>query len=147
MEISLPKIYIGSHTLSDVDEALKKEWLVTNGLSGYASSTVLGINTRKYHGLLVASLNPPTDRKVLLTQLNEEIQVNGKTYRLGARELKSGIQPTETNRFLRGFILSLSQPTNMLSMKCKLKKQSSCLMERTQLSRVTQFLTILLARF
>jgi len=105
MEVCLPKIYIGSHTLSDVDEALKKEWLVTNGLGGYASSTVLGINTRKYHGLLVASFNPPTDRKVLLTQLNEEIQVNGMTYRLGRRELKSGIQPTETNRFLRGFIL------------------------------------------
>lgn len=106
MEISLPKIYIGSHTLSDVGEALKKEWLVTNGLGGYASSTVLGINTRKYHGLLVASFNPPTDRRVLLTQLNEEIQVNGKTYRLGRRELRSSVQPSEVNRFLRVFILA-----------------------------------------
>ena len=105
METPLPKIHIGSHILSDVNEALKKEWLITNGLGGYASSTVLGINTRKYHGLLVASFNPPTDRRVLLTQLNEEVQVNNKTYRLGARELKSGVQPSEANRFLRGFIL------------------------------------------
>lgn len=105
MEISLPKIYIGSHIISDVNEAVKKEWLVTNGLGGYASSTVLGINTRKYHGLLVASFNPPTDRRVLLTQLSEEVQVNNKTYRLGARELESGVQPSEANRFLRGFIL------------------------------------------
>ncbi|NIW11414.1 MAG: glycogen debranching protein, partial [Gammaproteobacteria bacterium] len=87
------------------NEALKKEWLVTNGLGGYASSTVLGINTRKYHGLLVASFNPPTDRRVLLTQLNEEVQVNNKTYRLGARELESGVQPSEADSFLRGFIL------------------------------------------
>lgn len=50
MAISLPKIHIGSHTLSNASDALKKEWLVTNGLGGYASSTVLGINTRKYHG-------------------------------------------------------------------------------------------------
>lgn len=105
METSLPKIYIGSQILSDVNEALKKEWLITNGLGGYASSTVLGINTRKYHGLLVASFNPPTDRRVLLTQLNEEVQVNNKTYRLWARELESGVQPSEANRFLRGFNL------------------------------------------
>ena len=105
MEISLPKIYLGSDTLSDVDEALKKEWFVTNGLGGYASSTVLGINTRKYHGLLVASFNPPTDRRVLLTQLNEEIQVNGKTYRLGRKEIRSNVRPFEANLFLRVFIL------------------------------------------
>jgi len=105
MEISLPKICIDSNVLSDVNEALKKEWLITNGLGGYTSSTVLGINTRKYHGLLIASFNPPTDRRVLLTQLNEEVQVNNKTYRLGARELESGVEPSEANRFLRGFML------------------------------------------
>lgn len=105
MEISLPQIRVGSHVLTDVNEALKKEWLITNGLGGYASSTVLGINTRKYHGLLVASFNPPTDRRVLLTQLNEEIRTNNKIYRLGMRELKSGIQPSEENRFFHSFSL------------------------------------------
>ncbi len=105
MEISLPQIRVGSHVLGDVNEALKKEWLIANGLGGYASSTVLGINTRKYHGLLVASFNPPTDRRVLLTQLNEEIQTNNKIYRLGMRELRSGIQPSEENRFFHSFSL------------------------------------------
>jgi predicted glycogen debranching enzyme len=105
MERILPKISLERSLLSDTDKAVKKEWVVTNGLGGYASSTVLGINTRKYHGLLVASFNPPTDRRVLLTQLNEEVQVNNKTYPLGARELKSGIQPSEANRFLHGFTL------------------------------------------
>jgi predicted glycogen debranching enzyme len=104
MKISLPKISLDSRTLLDVKEAIKKEWLITNGLGGYASSTVLGINTRKYHGLLIASFNPPTDRRVLLTQLNEEAQINNKTYRLWTRELKSDIQP-EANKFLCNFIL------------------------------------------
>ncbi len=105
MEEVLPKINLERNLLSDTDKAAEKEWIVTNGLGGYASSTVLGINTRKYHGLLVASFNPPTDRRVLLTQLNEEVQVNEETYRLGARELKSGVQPSEDNLFLRSFIL------------------------------------------
>ncbi|MFQ6074069.1 MAG: amylo-alpha-1,6-glucosidase [Candidatus Bathyarchaeia archaeon] len=105
MEKVLPKISLDRSLLSDVDKALRKEWIVTNGLGGYASSTVLGINTRKYHGLLVAAFNPPTDRRVLLTQLNEEVQVNNKAYPLGARDLESGVHPSEANRFLQGFDL------------------------------------------
>ena len=101
----MPKISIERDILSETDKAAKKEWILTNGLGGYASSTVLGINTRKYHGLLVASFNPPTDRRVLLAQFNEEVQVNGKTYHLGARELESGVQLSEANRFLRVFTL------------------------------------------
>ncbi len=44
---------------------LQKEWLVTNGVGGYASSTVIGGNTRSYHGLLVASFPPPLERRPL----------------------------------------------------------------------------------
>jgi len=105
MERVLPKISLERNLLVNVSEAIRKEWIVTNGLGGYASSTVLGINTRKYHGLLVASFNPPTDRRVILTQLNEEVQVNNKTYRLGAMELKNGIHPSEANRYLHNFVL------------------------------------------
>ena len=50
-----------------------REWLVANGIGGYASSTAVGANTRAYHGLLVASLEPPTDRRLLLASLDEEI--------------------------------------------------------------------------
>jgi len=42
------------------DETTNKEWLVTNGIGGYAASTISGANTRRYHGLLVAAFNPPT---------------------------------------------------------------------------------------
>ncbi|UCE29594.1 MAG: glycogen debranching enzyme family protein [Candidatus Bathyarchaeota archaeon] len=94
MEIDLPEIHIGPDVLSDFDKAIQTEWIVTNGLGGYASSTVLGINTRKFHGLMVAASNPPVDRNVILTKLDEEFQIENKVYFTGANELKSGIQPS-----------------------------------------------------
>jgi len=103
--VDLPKISLGRDVLSDVNEALRREWLVTNGLGGYASSTVLGINTRKYHGLLVAAFNPPVNRWVLLTKLDEEIKIGTETYALGANEFWDVMHP-EGYRFLSDFVLS-----------------------------------------
>ncbi|UII80318.1 amylo-alpha-1,6-glucosidase [Flagellimonas sp. CMM7] len=56
-----------------IDELLSMEWLETNGLGSYASSSIVGANTRKYHGLLVASMNPPTERTVLVAKVEERI--------------------------------------------------------------------------
>ena len=74
----------------DLNQALSREWIVTNGLGGYASSTIIGANTRRYHGLLVAALKPPAARTVLLSKLDEEVQAVGSTYRLGTNEYESG---------------------------------------------------------
>lgn len=74
----------------DLDAALTREWLVTNGIGGYASSTITGANTRRYHGLLVAPLKPPLARVVMLSKIDEEVQVSGTTYRLGTNEYESG---------------------------------------------------------
>ena len=104
MEINLPKIRMGPSVLSDFSRAVQMEWIVANGLGGYASSTVLGINTRKYHGLLVASFNPPVDRRVLLTKLDEEIRIGNRTYPTGSNEFKHGIQP-KGYLFLSRFLL------------------------------------------
>lgn len=60
------------------DEAIEKEWIITNGIGGYSSSTILGANTRKYHGLLVASLTPPARRHVILSKVDESIEIDGK---------------------------------------------------------------------
>lgn len=57
----------------DLKKGLTQEWLITNGIGGFASQTVLGINTRKYHGLLVAPLVPPARRYVILSKLDESI--------------------------------------------------------------------------
>lgn len=60
----------------DFAELSAKEWLVSNGIGGYASSSVIGVNTRRYHGLLVAALNPPTQRTVMVSKVEECIVFN-----------------------------------------------------------------------
>ena len=63
-----------------LEEGLNKEWLITNGIGGYASSTIIGINTRKYHGLLIAPLTPPARRFLILSKLDEALEIEGKEY-------------------------------------------------------------------
>jgi predicted glycogen debranching enzyme len=103
--MNLSEIALTKETLSSFNEALTKEWLATNGLGGYASSTVLGINTRKYHGLLVAALHPPGDRTVCLSKLDEDILVGGDTYRFGANEFADAIYP-QGHTLLNSFSVS-----------------------------------------
>ena len=62
----------------NLEEGLKKEWIITNGIGGYSSSTIIGCNTRKYHGLLVAPLSPPARRFVVLSKLDEAIIINNE---------------------------------------------------------------------
>ena len=66
----------------ELNDGIEREWLITNGLGGYASSTIFGINTRKYHGLLVAPLSSPGRRFVILSKLDESVQIGGITYNL-----------------------------------------------------------------
>ncbi len=73
-----------------MDQALNKEWLVGNGIGGYASSTIAGVNTRRYHGYLVAALKPPGERTLLLANIDEEAEIDGRTYYLGANEYPDG---------------------------------------------------------
>ncbi|MCW4009018.1 MAG: glycogen debranching enzyme N-terminal domain-containing protein [Candidatus Bathyarchaeota archaeon] len=88
-----PTLKLTTKEVSDFNEAAQKEWLITNGLGGYASSTILGVNTRKYHGLLVAALSPPGDRTVCLSKLDEELNIDGKVYLLGTNEFKDAVFP------------------------------------------------------
>ena len=65
-----------------LENGLTKEWIITNGIGGYASSTIIGANTRKYHGLLVAPLTPPARRFVILSKIDESIEIEGTKYEL-----------------------------------------------------------------
>jgi predicted glycogen debranching enzyme len=77
----------------DVQPLLTREWLVTNGRGGYASATIAGVNTRRYHGLLVAALPSPLGRNVMLNQLWEELTTpGGRTVALGGREYGSSLE-------------------------------------------------------
>jgi len=77
----------------DLEEGLSKEWILGNGLGGYSSSTIIGCNTRKYHGLLVAALEPPVNRRVLLSKLEEEVEVDGRVYELSTNEYPGAVHP------------------------------------------------------
>jgi predicted glycogen debranching enzyme len=87
---------------SDYHEGTAKEWLITNGLGGYASSTVIGTNTRKYHGLLVASMNPPVERVVLLSSLDEELYTEDGVHKLAVHRYPGTIYPNG-NEYLKSF--------------------------------------------
>jgi predicted glycogen debranching enzyme len=87
------------------------EWLVTNGLGGYASGTVAGVNTRRYHGLLVAALPNPIGRLVMLNHLSERVCVAGGTpTALGGEERVAGKLDRDVARRLAAFRLEAGLP-------------------------------------
>ena len=59
-----------------LETALEKEWIITNGIGGFASSTIIGANTRKYHGLLVVPIIPPARRRLILSKIDESIIID-----------------------------------------------------------------------
>lgn len=75
----------------DFEEGVTREWLVTNGLGGYAAGTIIGANTRKYHGLLVAALTPPVRRTLLLAKIDERMEAGGKVYNLATNQTGDGV--------------------------------------------------------
>ena len=85
-----------------LDEMVGREWLATNALGGFASSTVPGLNTRKYHGLLVAAMAPPVRRMVLLSRVEETVFRDGWPFPLASNEYPGTIYP-EGFRLLRAF--------------------------------------------
>lgn len=71
-------------TINYQQSALDHEWLVTNGIGGYASGTIAGVLTRRYHGLLVAAIEPPAKRNLLVAKFDDTAQYDGKNYTLFA---------------------------------------------------------------
>ena len=89
---------------SDFDRASAREWLETNGIGGYAASTVSGANSRRYHGLLVAAAKPPLGRAVLLSKFDETIVIDGARYDLSCNQYPGSVYP-EGYKYLTGFRL------------------------------------------
>ncbi|HEX8180634.1 MAG TPA: glycogen debranching enzyme N-terminal domain-containing protein, partial [Pyrinomonadaceae bacterium] len=74
----------------DLSGATGREWLETNGLGGYASTTITGANTRRYHGLLVAATRPPTERAVLLAKLEDKLIIGAQHFDLSTNYYEHG---------------------------------------------------------
>ncbi len=86
-------IEIGRDILSDLESAASQEWLETNGIGGFASSTTVGLNTRRYHGLLTAATNPPVGRVMMLSKMEEVLIVDGRRYELSTNQYPDVIHP------------------------------------------------------
>ncbi|MBI2680176.1 MAG: glycogen debranching enzyme family protein [Candidatus Solibacter usitatus] len=89
---------------SSLADALQREWLETNGLGGYASSTVAGAHTRRYHGLLMAATQPPAGRVLLLSKLEETLVIGGHRFELSANNYPGAVHPRGFE-YLQGFRL------------------------------------------
>ena len=76
----------------NLENGLNKEWIITNGIGGYASSTIIGANTRRYHGLLMAPLIPPAKRTLILSKIDESIEIDGQKHDLFTNIGKSFIK-------------------------------------------------------
>jgi len=85
-------------------DSSRREWLETNGLGSFASGTVSGANTRRYHGLLVASLQPPVQRFVLISKLEETILVGDQRRELSSNQYRFVVHP-QGHRFIKQFRL------------------------------------------
>ncbi len=90
----------------NLSAALRLEWLETNGLGGWASSTIIGAHTRRYHGLLVAAHRPPVGRAVLLSKLDETIEFRKERIELGTNLFPGAIHP-EGYQYLQSFSKNL----------------------------------------
>src|SRR5712691_2728997 len=100
-----PLVSFGREICGDLPAGLRREWLVTNGLGGYASGTLAGVNTRRYHGLLVVALTPPVGRTVLLGGLVEWASYDGHRYPLCTHEWGDGTIDPHGYRHLQAFAL------------------------------------------
>src|SRR5713226_4022395 len=87
---------------ADLEPALAHEWLETNGLGGFACTTIAGANTRRYHGLLTAALDPPGGRVLLLSKLEETLVLGDRRIDLSTNEYAGLIHP-EGYLLLTGF--------------------------------------------
>jgi predicted glycogen debranching enzyme len=91
-----------------VSELLEREWIVTNGLGGYSSSSLAGANTRKYHGVFVPNLSAPKGRHVLISRCDELVVTGDRRYEIGNVEFADGKLLGEGHRWLRQFTFDRS---------------------------------------
>ena len=103
-------ITFGREVTGRLDAAGSREWLCANGLGGYASGTVAGMLTRRYHGLLVAALKPPVGRTVMVTGLEEDVAYDGRSYALATDRWADGTIAPAGHRLIERFHLDGTAP-------------------------------------
>jgi predicted glycogen debranching enzyme len=103
-------VQFGPELSRDLDSAESREWLVTNGIGGYASGTLAGGMSRRYHGLLVAALQPPVGRTQLVAWIDEVVRCNGAEFALATHHWASGAVEPKGFQYIEGFRLEGTMP-------------------------------------
>jgi len=104
-------IHVGREVCGHFERAVQREWLVTNGIGGYAMGTLCGANSRRYHGLLVAMSKLPVERTVLVAQLEEQAVVGGREFPISTNEFHGRYIHPQGHLYLESFRLEGSLPT------------------------------------
>ncbi len=97
-------LVVDGATCADYEKSSRIEWLESNGTGGFAMGTAAGVNTRRYHGLLVAALHPPVDRFVLLSKLEETVRIDARDHALATTQYPGAVHP-QGHRLLESFRL------------------------------------------
>lgn len=103
-------VSFGRAVCGDLTQAERREWLVTNGLGGYASGTIAGTLTRRYHGLLVAALRPPLGRTLMLAKLDETARYRSVTYELATNRWRNDYIAPRGFELIERFYLEATTP-------------------------------------
>jgi predicted glycogen debranching enzyme len=147
-------IEFGREICGDLSSAEPREWLVTNGMGGYASGTVAGLLTRRYHGLLVAALQPPLGRTLLLAKLDETVEYDNLTYALHTNRWAGGSVEPHGYRHIESFALEGTIPTwkfacadALLEKRIWMEHGANTTYVRYTLRRATQPLSLTLKAF
>ena len=106
-----PNIVVPGRSDQEGRSLLSREWLITNGLGGYASSSLMNVATRRYHGVFVPSLPSPRGRTIVLPRLDEEAEVGGTRVRLSGAEYVDGRLETDLPHYLTDFRRDWQTPT------------------------------------
>ncbi len=104
-------IVFGREICCDLKSAESREWLVTNGIGGYACGTVAGVLTRRYHGLLLAALHPPLGRTLLLAKFDETVSYDSRLFPIYTNQWADGKVDPEGFKYLEQFSLEGTIPT------------------------------------
>jgi predicted glycogen debranching enzyme len=110
MEIFRAPKLVRNVKVDQTSSELDREWIVTNGLGGYASGTIAGLNTRRFHGWLIAALPAPHGRMMMLNQVEETLCIEDRKYRLTADDLSRATFTDTVSPFLRNFCLENGVP-------------------------------------
>lgn len=98
-------IKLDAEICADFEKAIRREWLETNGLGGFAAGTVCGANSRRYHGILTAAIKPPLGRLTLLSKFEETLRIDEKTYELSTNQYPNVVHP-QGFKYLKSFRLA-----------------------------------------